>query len=352
MVNIKVNTSTAYDVIIDKNIISFCGKYIRDAAKEASRVALISDDKVFPIYGDAVKKSIEDSGLEAVCFTFENGEKSKNIKTYAEILEFMAENRLTRQDAAIALGGGVCGDMAGFAAATYLRGIKYIQIPTTLLASVDSSVGGKTAIDLECGKNLAGAFHQPSAVICDTNTFNTLSPDQIACGFAEVIKYGILYDRDFFGGLLQRKYSYEEIVAKCVNFKREVVEADETEHGGRKFLNLGHTLGHAVEKLSGYTLTHGAAVAVGTMMIAKISEHFGFAEKSMVNLISDIFKVYNLPTDFHASADEIINIAMNDKKAESKDITLVMPRKIGKCTLEKTDYETFKKMVRYCTDNR
>ena len=320
--------------------------------KEYTAALIVTDSNIYPIYTNEIKKIIETKTKKTGVCVFKAGEKSKNICTIQKIYDACFENNLDRKSVIIALGGGVCGDMAGFAAATYLRGIKYIQIPTTLLASVDSSVGGKTAIDLECGKNLAGAFHQPSAVICDTNTFNTLSSDQIACGFAEVIKYGILYDRDFFGGLLQRKYSYEEIVAKCVNFKREVVEADETEHGGRKFLNLGHTLGHAVEKLSGYTLTHGAAVAVGTIMISKISEHFGFAEEPMTNLISDIFKKYNLPTDFHASTDEIINIAMNDKKAESKDITLVMPRKIGKCTLEKTDYETFKKMVQYCTDNR
>lgn len=349
MITIKVNTASSYDVIIDKGILESCGEYIKKSSNNLSKIALISDDKVFGLYGDIVKKSLEDAGFKVFCHTFSNGEKSKNISVYADMLEFMAENRLTRQDAAVALGGGVCGDMAGFAAATYLRGIDYMQIPTTLLASVDSSVGGKTAIDLKHGKNLAGAFHQPSVVICDTNTFGTLDDTQTACGFAEVIKYGILYDKEFFDGLSERKYSYDEIVAKCVDFKRNVVEADENEHGCRKFLNLGHTLGHAVEKLSNYRLTHGAAVAIGTVMIAKISENFGFAKEQISNPISEIFKKYNLPTEYNASPDEILNIAMNDKKAEFNDITLVMPRKIGECTLEKTNYELFAKMIKSIT---
>ncbi len=344
MTAVEVNTSLRYNVYIGKGLISRCGELILKAVP-ACKAAIISDDKVFPIYGEQVKKSLEKSGFDVVEYIFKNGEESKNLQTYCDTVEFLANEKLKRSDIVIALGGGVVGDLAGFCAATYLRGIRFIQIPTTILAACDSSVGGKTAVDLSCGKNLAGAFHQPSAVICDTDTFKTLDKRQISCGYAEIIKYGMIRDKNLFYALQNGSYSEQEIITKCVEIKRDIVENDEKENGERKLLNFGHTLGHAIEKHSRFSLTHGEAVALGMIMITEISEKLGLCS-GILNQLSLLLKKFSLPVSYEISKDEMISLAASDKKNETDGITLVLPsEEIGRCVLKKVSMAEFEKML-------
>lgn len=343
MTTVDVNASTKYSVHIGKGLLLSSGEMISKVISPC-KAAIISDDKVFPLYGKAVRESLEKSGFSVVEYTFPNGEASKNISTFAGILEFLASSKLSRTDIIIALGGGVVGDMAGFCAAVYLRGIRFVQIPTTILAACDSSVGGKTAVDLEAGKNLAGAFHQPSIVICDTDTFKTLDQRQISCGFAEIIKYGIICDEKLFEKLSSDDNNIEEILSICVSIKRDIVERDEKESGDRKLLNLGHTLGHAVEKHSAFTLTHGEAVAIGMVMIAKLSEALGVGKDITARLLPMLSK-YSLPANYDITAAELFDIATGDKKVDGSSITLVLPEKIGKCRLAKYSLSDFSKIL-------
>ena len=258
-------------------------------------------------------------------------------EVYYMSMEFLASEHLTRTDCVAALGGGVTGDMAGFAAAVYLRGIRYVQLPTTLLAAVDSSVGGKTAVDLTAGKNLAGAFCQPAAVICDTDCLKTLPPDVFADGAAEAVKTGVLSDEALFALFEDGTLTADpgEVIARCVAYKAGVVERDEKEQGERKLLNLGHTVGHAIEKCSGYVIPHGHAVAAGLAVIARAAEALGWTEESLAARITACLSKNGLPTGTDYSAEALAEAALSDKKRAGGDITLVVPRKIGHCELRK-----------------
>lgn len=347
MKRIKVDTGKPYEVLIGSGLLENAGEYI-SAAIAAKKVAIVTDDTVDALYSDTLARSLEKSGFEVCKFVFPNGEGSKNIATYSAMLEFMAENRLTRSDCIAALGGGVVGDMAGFCAATYLRGIAYVQIPTTLLAMVDSSVGGKTAIDLKYGKNLAGAFYQPSLVLADTDTLNTLKAETFSDGMAETVKYGILFDREFFDFLMnnEAKENLGYIVEKCVCFKRDIVSEDEHDRGLRGLLNLGHTVGHAIEKCSDYTVSHGSAVAVGTVVIATGAYKAGLCKSDLSDEIIKILKKYSLPVKTDFGSDELCEACRSDKKSDGDGITLVLPEEIGKCRLYKTDFATLGEIIK------
>ena len=336
MENIKrvaVKASGSYDVVIGKGILDNAGKLVAEV-KKPCRAVIVTDSNVDALYSDRVRKSLVKEGFDVSKFTFIAGEDSKCADTFIDMLEWLAEQKITRSDLLVALGGGVVGDITGFTASCYLRGIDFVQIPTTLLAAVDSSVGGKTAIDLKAGKNLAGAFYQPIVVICDTDTFETLPPKEVACGYAEVIKYGVLFDEKFFEGLENSSLDMETIVEKCVEFKRDVVERDEFDRGERKLLNLGHTAAHGIEKASGFTVTHGEAVAIGTVIASTIAVNEGLFSKEEAERIEKILRQYNLPTLCTTPAEEIFDAALSDKKRESANITLVLPEKIGKCVLK------------------
>lgn len=343
MTTVDVNASVNYKVIIGKNLLCDSGALISEVVGPC-KAAIISDTNVFPLYGNTVKSSLEKAGFDTVEYIFPAGEQSKNLSVYSEIIEFLAKSRLTRTDIVIALGGGVTGDMAGFCAATYLRGIRFVQIPTTILAACDSSVGGKTAVDIEAGKNLVGAFHQPSLVICDTNTFDTLDSRQVSCGFAEIIKYGVIRDKELFQELSQSTDDIQSIITRCVEIKRDIVENDEKESGERKLLNFGHTLGHAVEKHSNFSLTHGEAVAVGMMMISKMSEKLGLCY-GISNAIKPLLEKYSLPDEYDISKEEMLSIAAGDKKVQGSSVTLVIPQKIGQCILKKVTLTEFSDML-------
>ena len=337
---VNIHASTDYTVAIGSGLLFCCGEMLVNVVK-GTKVAIITDDIVGSLYADRVDYSLRSAGFDVCSFVFPAGEKAKNINTLANILEFLAEKELGRSDLIVALGGGVVGDSAGFAAGIYQRGICFVQLPTTLLAAVDASVGGKTAINLTAGKNLAGLFKQPAAVLCDTSTFATLNDQLFAAGAAEAIKYGVIGDVDLFslfaaaGG--RDSFSQEMIdcvVERCVVNKGKIIERDEYETGDRQLLNLGHTIGHAVEKCSGYTMLHGHAVAIGMAMIARAAEKLSFCEQPCATEIVDVLRKNSLPTATDYSADQLFQAAILDKKRSGDTINLVLPRKIGECMIK------------------
>ncbi len=343
MRKVAVKASGCYDILIGKGLIDKAGSLIAEV-KKPCRAVIITDSNVDALYSERLKKSLEYGGYEVSKFTFMAGEANKSAETFIEILETLAAWKITRSDMLVALGGGVVGDITGFVASCYLRGVDFVQIPTTLLSAVDSSVGGKTAIDLKAGKNLAGAFYQPKMVLCDTDTFNTLPDKEIACGYAEVIKYGILFDEEFCKNLEKGNADMDETVERCVIFKRDIVERDEFDRGERKLLNLGHTAAHGIEKVSDFAVTHGEAVAVGTVIAAKIAENTGLCEIGLAKRIEQLLKKYNLPTSYDITPEQLYNAAMSDKKRESSKITLVLPEKMGACKLWDTEVSQLLKL--------
>ncbi|MDR2091408.1 MAG: 3-dehydroquinate synthase [Clostridiales bacterium] len=431
MTQIRVNAGGGYDVVIGEGI-DFGGA-LKERLKKVRKIALISDRTVFGLYGARVVKSLESAGFEVFSHTFTGGENSKNSAEYFKILEFLAEAKLTRSDAAAALGGGVTGDLAGFAAATYLRGINLVQIPTTLLAAVDSSVGGKTGINLSTGKNLAGAFHQPRAVLCDIGFLKTLSEDLIADGMGEIVKHAILkggelldeleknnennrnydgfeenndsarhsgvlknnngntenYDGfeenkdsarhsgglknnngntenyDGFeenndstghGGGSEKKnetgknayggYNWEKIIALSVAVKAEIVEADEKEQNVRRLLNLGHTIGHAVEKLSGYQIRHGKCVSIGLLYIAALSREKGFLSGGEYERILKLLSKNRLDIPCPYGIDEMSEVILSDKKMSGAMLGAVVIRGIGRCAVEEIPAKEIRNFLR------
>lgn len=336
MHTVHVAASTPYDVLVAGGLISFCGDIMRQRIS-ASRIVLISDETVCGLYGKRVEDALRCAGFAVDCFSFKPGEASKSLATLSEILSFLAAHHITRSDAIVALGGGVTGDLAGFAAASYLRGIAFVQMPTTLLAAVDSSVGGKTGVDLKEGKNLVGAFWQPSLVLCDTDAFDTLSDTIYADGVAESIKHGVIADPELFDMLKDGhvRRDPQALVSRNVHIKAHVVAQDERESGVRQLLNLGHTIGHAVEHLSDFSVTHGKAVAIGMAMIARAAERMGIAQSGTAQQIVNALVHCGLPTDTEYTAEALAEAALGDKKRSGSHITLVLPERIGKCIRKK-----------------
>lgn len=331
---ITVNASKGYRVYIGNDILSNLSDYIRNI-KNACRIAIISDSNVWPLYGENAVQVLEHAGYKTIRYILPAGEESKNQHQYFSILNFLADNSITRSDLLIALGGGVVGDIAGFAAATYLRGIPYVQIPTSLLAMVDSSIGGKTAIDLPSGKNLAGAFYQPEAVLCDLSVLNTLPESVFIDGCAEVIKYGVLFDASLFSHLVENGLAFdrEYVISRCISLKADVVCADEFDKGLRQQLNLGHTIGHSIEKNSNFTITHGQAVSIGMAVITKSCVKENLCNGSIYESISQLLSTFQLPIQTHFNAFQITAAALSDKKRTGDTIQLVLPRNIGECFL-------------------
>jgi 3-dehydroquinate synthase len=337
MTVVPVNTSKKYDVHIGEGLLSQCGKKI-SAICGGEKALIVTDDTVNRLYGDSVEKALTKEGYSVTRFVFPNGEQSKNITTYTSLLSELSRTNLTRSDVVAALGGGVTGDMAGFAAATFLRGIKFVQIPTTLLAMVDSSVGGKTAVNLESGKNQAGAFYQPDTVICDYSTLETLPQEIFRDGCAEIIKHAVIRDAELFG-LLKQPMDMESIIARNVKIKRDIVAADEKDTGIRQLLNFGHTIGHGIEKHSGYTVTHGKAVAIGMVIASRGAFRMGLSKEDCRGQIAEMAERYRLPGSTDISSEQLIKAAFADKKRSGGKITLVIPEKIGNCYLKSFDME-------------
>lgn len=349
MRTVSVKASQDYDVLIERGLLSKTGEIVSKVVK-SKRVAIVTDDIVDALYSQVVIDSLKSNGFEVCKYVFPNGEQSKCIENLSKIYEFFCENSITRTDSIIALGGGVVGDITGYASASYLRGVDYVQIPTTLLAQVDSSVGGKTAIDIPAGKNLVGAFKQPKCVICDIDTLKTLKRETFSDGMAEVIKYGMIRQRELFDILVSHNMDnimevIEDVVYRCVSIKRDVVQNDEFDKGERMILNFGHTLGHAVEGYHHYeTYTHGSAVAIGMCLITEKAIANGIGSQSMLDDLIACIKNYELPTTVPVAIKDLLSFCLSDKKRESNSINLILCEDIGKCIIKKiaiADLNTF-----------
>lgn len=332
MKTIHVTASRSYDVLIARGLLSHAGEKIK-AVCGAGEALIVSDDTVWPLYGETVLSSMQNAGFQVSSFTFPHGEQSKNLSVYAEILNALAVRHISRKGLLVALGGGVTGDMAGFAAATYLRGIRFVQIPTTLLSQVDSSVGGKTAVDLPAGKNLVGAFCQPSLVLCDPHALSSL-PDAIFYdGCAEVIKAAMLKSHTFFEDLQKTppREQIEHILEFSISMKRDVVEADEYDTGARQFLNFGHTFGHAVEAASNFSISHGCAVSIGMVMMTRAAVKKEYCKPDVLERLIALLQQYHLPTEVPYPANALLDIVRSDKKTMGNTVNLIVPEKIGQC---------------------
>lgn len=332
---VPVGGEHPYEVHIQRGLLNQLGAQLLEALPKVQTVAILTDETVNRLYGDRAEKSLKEAGLYTCRFAFPGGEDNKSLNTWGQMVEFLAENRLTRSDCVVALGGGIPGDLAGFAAACYLRGVACVQVPTTLLAMVDSSVGGKTGLNLEEGKNLAGAFHQPSLVLCDPDTLSTLPPETLADGAAESIKYGVLGDRELFDLLQGGRWmeQAEWVIERCVAAKAALVEEDEHDTGSRQLLNLGHTFAHAIEKCSRFAISHGHAVAIGMVYAARLSRRLGLCTPDVESAIRLANQQNGLPVSAPYGADELTAVALSDKKRMGDTMTFVLPSGIGVCGL-------------------
>jgi len=346
MKKITVNVSKTYDINIGTGILDTTGSIIRETVG-GQAAAIVTDDTVAALYGDRLAGSLTKSGYRCPRYVFPHGEASKNAETFLSILDFLSSEKLGRTDVVVALGGGVVGDLAGFAAASYMRGIRFVQIPTTLLSAVDSSVGGKTAINLDAGKNLAGAFYQPDAVICDTSLLSTLTEEVFRDGCAEVIKYGVIADRELFHSLNTPVHTQlEEVITRCVEIKGDVVAGDEFENGKRKLLNFGHTVGHAIESLSGYRTSHGHAVAAGMAIVTRAAVHMGMCGSDCLESLLQMLRLYNLSESTSCDAGLLARTCLSDKKRVGDGITMIFPVEIGKCILKKIPVGDLESVIR------
>lgn len=335
MKKMTVRTNTPYEIQIGRGLLDVCGERIR-ALTAARRAVIVSDGNVSPLYAARVEASLKRAAFEVSRFVFPAGEGSKRLETIASLYTHLAGHGLTRSDLIVALGGGVTGDMAGFAAATYLRGIDFVGLPTSLLAQIDSSVGGKTGFDLPEGKNLVGAFWQPRLVLIDPDTLSTLPPRYFADGMAEAVKYGCIRSRSLFDRIASEPAEsfLEDLIFACVDIKRAIVEEDERDTGNRMLLNFGHTVGHAVEKLQNYEgYSHGEAVAAGMALLCAAGEAAGLTEPGTTCALLNVLEKYHLPhaTDF--SAQELATATLLDKKSAGNTIRLILLKKLGEGVL-------------------
>ena len=339
MRSIHIKASREYDVLVERGLLDRAGELLREVSAPGM-AAIVSDDTVYALYGERTVKALEKAGYRVHSFTFPAGEGSKNLSTYADVLHFLGEHRFSRSDVVVALGGGVVGDLAGFAAATYQRGMGFAQIPTTLLAAVDSSVGGKTAIDLPEGKNLVGAFHQPRLVLADPKTLSTLPDAYFTDGMGEVIKYGCIADAALFDKLEQGQVidHLEETICRCVLCKKHFVEEDTNDKGRRMILNFGHTFGHALEKLTGFSsLSHGLAVGIGMVMAGEVGESLGVTEKGTAARIRRVLESYGMPTESAFDFAKVVEATALDKKSFGKTLNLILLKQIGESVIHPVD---------------
>lgn len=343
-INVEI-PSKEYKIYIEKGLLHNCAQILSPLVS-GKKAAVITDDNVAPLYGEAVMNELEKAGAKPFKITLPHGEESKSLKVFEEVCTTVMENDFSRSDCIVALGGGVVGDLSGFVASTLLRGVSFIQIPTTLLSQVDSSVGGKTAVNLSVGKNLVGTFYQPKAVIIDMDTLTTLPEREIACGMAEIIKYAAIRDAKMGEELLSGNFAMEDIIARCCQIKADIVVNDETDKGERMLLNFGHTIGHAVENYYGYgTLSHGAAVAIGMCIMTEYSEKNGITEKGTLETIRSLNRKYNLPTECE-HRKELIGAATHDKKRVGDSINIVLVKKMGQGFYQKVPKEALERIAK------
>ena len=341
---VNYNNKPCYDIVFEKDFNSISDR-IKDLGFEKRKIAIITDTNVNPLYADELDKELKKITENVFVYAIPAGEANKNLTEVEKIYEFLIENHFDRHDLIVALGGGVVGDMAGFTAATYLRGIAFVQVPTTLLAQTDSSIGGKTGVDFNAYKNMVGAFYMPKLVYMNIKTLDTLNDRQYFSGFAEVMKHGLIKDASFYEWLIENMYEIcdkdtevlLEMVKRSCEIKKAVVEKDPTEKGDRALLNFGHTLGHAIEKAKNFELTHGECVALGCVAAAFISW-----KKEMISMeeyyeIRDMFVPFNLPISIEdIDPAEVIRLTKSDKKADADKIRFILLKKIGKAVIDTT----------------
>lgn len=337
-----------YSIYIRHRALDSLCRFVDMAIDPSARIALVCDSRVAGLYGDRVRETMAHSRHRIFRFCFPEGETHKNLNVYTRLLSFLARHGFTRSDAILALGGGVCGDLAGFAAATYMRGIACIQVPTTLLACIDSSVGGKTAVNLPEGKNLAGCFYQPSLVVIDPETLNTLSPEIFTDGLGEAVKYAVLTGGSLWNLLQQgpRMAASEAFIEACLRYKTAIVSEDEKDRGPRKLLNLGHSFAHAMERQSGYTLRHGYCVAAGLERIAALSLKKGYIDGNCYEQIRNLLLSCGLPVRPVYPAESLLKIMALDKKVAHGRISLVMIHGIGNCECESVSLDQLSDFLR------
>ena len=340
----------SYPIHIGRGLLDQAGAYLAPVLGQCA-VAIVTDDNVAPLYLRRVEASLEAAGFRAASIVLPHGEQTKCMDSLSRLYAFFAENHITRRDAVLALGGGVMGDLAGLAAATWLRGVRFVQIPTTLLAQVDSSVGGKVAVDLPQGKNLMGAFWQPSAVLVDPDTLHTLTDHYWRDGLGEVVKYGCILDGELFalleetapGGRAGVMKHIDRILLRCISAKAQVVQEDERDTGMRMLLNFGHTMGHAAETVQHYAgLSHGEAVAVGMAEISRIAVKKGLTEPAALARLTALEEALGLPTALpDLPVDDLLAAMGQDKKNLGKQLTVILMRRVGESFLHETDIGFF-----------
>lgn len=343
MRRVTIDTAHPYEVLIDRGLLDRVGEKVL-AIKKSGHIQIVSDSNVAPLYAERVITSLEKAGFSTDLNIVEAGEGAKTIAVWQWLLEDWAQKEVHRDALICALGGGVIGDLSGFAAASYQRGTSFFQIPTTFLAAIDSSVGGKTAVNLNTGKNLVGAFHQPLLVLCDPDSFLTLDKDTFEEGVAEALKYGILADHELFNCLAQEKIQAESpnldrVIENCVRLKNIFVSEDTFDKGMRQQLNFGHTPAHAIEVLSDYVCSHGEAVAIGLATMARAGEAIGFSDEGTADKIERALKTYDFPLASPYGPQAMAEISRRDKKAGQDGITVVLPRRIGQAELVPQNFE-------------
>lgn len=345
MKTVTVNATREYDVLIDNGILDNAGLIVKEKFG-INKICIITDDTVDGLYGDRAVNSFKNQGFFVEKIVIEHGEQSKNTDNLIKIIRELAKMHFTRNDMLVALGGGVVGDLCGFCAATYMRGIRFIQMPTTLLAAVDSSVGGKCAVDLPEGKNLFGAFWQPSLVLCDTDTLKTLTKEIYADGCAEIVKYGMIYDKDLFDMVKTGDFDESSVIARCVEIKRDIVNQDEFDTGLRQILNFGHTFGHGIEILSDFVVTHGMGVAIGMAIITNALKNSGMVNENLYNELVSTLKNNNLPTTFSCAYEKLFEKVIGDKKRVGEFINVILVKEIGKSEICKMELDKVKELIK------
>ena len=335
MRSVSVPASREYDIVIGSGALSELGDRLRSLTK-AKTAVLVAGERVFPLYGQQVLRLLEQAGFHTASFVHPSGEGAKSLRVYGELLNFLSERQISRDDVLLSLGGGVTGDLAGFAAATYRRGMDFVQIPSSLLSMVDASVGGKTGVNLPAGKNLVGCFYQPKLVLCDCALLSTLPDEEYRSGCAEIIKTAMLHSPEFLASVRETPVSeqYERVIATCVSFKRDLVVEDEFDRGRRQLLNFGHSIGHAIEVCSDYSLRHGEAVAAGMAMITRAAAAKEICGRGCFAALLDTLRAYGLSASCDISREKLREAMTNDKKRSGDALRLVVPEDLGRFRIE------------------
>ncbi|MDO4176011.1 MAG: 3-dehydroquinate synthase [Bacillota bacterium] len=347
MKEIVIKTSKQYSALIEEGLLAKAGRELARIhnPSEGTKLCLLCDSNVYRLYGKGgmpLCTSLLEAGFDVYAYVFEPGEQSKSLATVEDLTGFLSDNEFTRSDCIAALGGGITGDIAGFAASVFMRGISYVQIPTSLLAAADSSVGGKTGVNTDAGKNMLGTFWQPDLVLFDPETLNTLPEEELLNGLAEIIKCAFIADGSIIDAISE---GLAEAAARAIEVKRDIIEKDEREKGERRLLNLGHTIGHAIEKCSDYSIPHGLAVISGMYLISLAADSEGWSDEPVAHLIRKVMDAfsYELVTDY--SAEELASAALHDKKRSGDDITIVYPDRPGHSTLKSIPADRLEELI-------